>query len=63
MNKKNIVHIVGARPNFMKLAPVYEAITFYPDLSQVIIHTGQHYDYNMSDIFLKSLGCQNLTLI
>jgi len=51
-----IVHIVGARPNFMKAAPVIEALGKYPEISQILIHTGQHYDKNMSDIFFKQLN-------
>lgn len=51
--KKIIVHVVGARPNFMKLAPVYEAFSAYVNIEQVLIHTGQHYDHNMSDVFFK----------
>lgn len=53
MKKNNVVHVVGARPNFMKLAPVYSALTEYKNINQSIIHTGQHYDYNMSDIFFE----------
>jgi UDP-N-acetylglucosamine 2-epimerase (non-hydrolysing) len=56
MHRKAIVHIVGARPNFMKLAPVYEALKSYPEIKQFIIHTGQHYDHNMSDIFFEEFG-------
>ncbi|MBI1837995.1 MAG: UDP-N-acetylglucosamine 2-epimerase (non-hydrolyzing) [Flavobacteriia bacterium] len=52
---KKIVHIVGARPNFMKLAPVYNALSKFSNIEQVIIHTGQHYSENMSDIFFKQL--------
>jgi len=51
-----LMHIVGARPNFMKLAPVYLAGRGRPDVRQVIVHTGQHYDRNMSDRFFEELG-------
>lgn len=51
-----LMHIVGARPNFMKLAPVYLAGQGRPDVRQVIVHTGQHYDRNMSDRFFEELG-------
>jgi len=51
-----LIHVVGARPNFMKVAPVHRAISIYPNIKQVLIHTGQHYDLNMSDIFFRQLG-------
>ena len=51
-----ILHVVGARPNFMKVAPVHRAISIYPNVRQILIHTGQHYDVNMSDIFFQQLG-------
>lgn len=51
-----IVHVVGARPNFMKAAPVIAALSQYPSISQLLVHTGQHYDKNMSDVFFKELG-------
>ncbi|MGH9979333.1 MAG: UDP-N-acetyl glucosamine 2-epimerase [Nitrososphaeraceae archaeon] len=48
-----IVSVVGARPNFVKLAPLHKSLSRYCD--HKIIHTGQHYDYEMSDIFFKEL--------
>lgn len=51
-----LIHVVGARPNFMKVAPVYRAIGHYPQIQQILVHTGQHYDLNMSDIFFQQLG-------
>jgi UDP-N-acetylglucosamine 2-epimerase (non-hydrolysing) len=51
-----ILHVVGARPNFMKAAPVLRAIRSYQDIKQILVHTGQHYDLNMSDIFFRQLG-------
>jgi UDP-N-acetylglucosamine 2-epimerase len=48
-----IVSVVGARPNFVKLGPVHKSLSRYCD--HIIIHTGQHYDYEMSDIFFKEL--------
>ena len=51
-----IIHVVGARPNFMKVAPVMSALATYPQIQQQLIHTGQHYDANMSDIFFRQLG-------
>jgi UDP-N-acetylglucosamine 2-epimerase (non-hydrolysing) len=53
---KKILHVVGARPNFMKLAPVYEGLKAYSNIEQLILHTGQHFDYNMSGIFFKQLN-------
>src|SRR6266404_666679 len=51
-----ICHVVGARPNFMKAAPVMRALTSYPSVRQILVHTGQHYDVNMSDAFFPQLG-------
>src|SRR5437763_10797557 len=51
-----ICHVVGARPNYMKAAPVVRALAQYPIVEQTIIHTGQHYDFNMSDVFFQQLG-------
>ncbi len=49
--------VAGGRPNFMKVAPVYEEMKKYPaHFKPIIVHTGQHYDWNMSDIFFKNLG-------
>ena len=50
-----IFHVIGARPNFMKAAPVIRALSAYP-VEQIVVHTGQHYDFNMSDIFFQQLG-------
>jgi UDP-N-acetylglucosamine 2-epimerase (non-hydrolysing) len=52
----NIFHIVGARPNFMKVAPVLSALKGRKSVAQTLIHTGQHYDANMSDVFFQQLG-------
>lgn len=51
-----IIHVVGARPNFMKVAPVMGALAECGDVSQVLVHTGQHYDANMSRVFFDELG-------
>ena len=49
-----IASVVGARPNIIKLAPIHKAIrTFSDHHHHVIIHTGQHYDYKLSEIFFK----------
>jgi len=51
-----LIHVVGARPNFMKVAPVHRAFGNKKQIHQLIVHTGQHYDINMSDIFFQQLG-------
>ena len=48
-------HVVGARPNFMKAAPVMRALAQKPGVRQILVHTGQHYDQNMSDVFFREL--------
>ena len=50
-----VLHVVGARPNFMKAAPVYRALANRGH-EQTLVHTGQHYDALMSDVFFKGLG-------
>lgn len=49
-----IAHVVAARPNYMKVAPVWAALRSY-ELEQVLIHTGQHYDANLKDVFFGEL--------
>jgi UDP-N-acetylglucosamine 2-epimerase (non-hydrolysing) len=51
----HILHIVGARPNFMKAAPVIRALKGRDSVFQTLVHTGQHYDANMSDVFFQQL--------
>jgi UDP-N-acetylglucosamine 2-epimerase (non-hydrolysing) len=51
-----IFHVVGARPNFMKVAPVMAALGRCDGVGQILVHTGQHYDANMSDVFFAQLG-------
>lgn len=52
----HILHVVGARPNFMKAAPVVRALSAQGGFRQTLVHTGQHYDFNMSDVFFQELG-------
>ncbi|NMC21887.1 MAG: UDP-N-acetylglucosamine 2-epimerase (non-hydrolyzing), partial [Thermogutta sp.] len=47
--------VVGARPNFMKMAPLLRALEKYDDVRTVLIHTGQHYDSQLSDVFFEDL--------
>jgi UDP-N-acetylglucosamine 2-epimerase (non-hydrolysing) len=51
-----VVHVIGARPNFVKMAPVIAALTPYEGVEQVVVHTGQHYDSALSDSVLADLG-------
>src|SRR5256885_5748152 len=51
----HLLHVVGARPNFMKAAPVQRALGSVGKFKQMLVHTGQHYDANMSDIFFSQL--------
>jgi UDP-N-acetylglucosamine 2-epimerase (non-hydrolysing) len=50
-----ILHVVGARPNFMKAAAVLRALNLRRGISQYLVHTGQHYDTNMSEVFFRQL--------
>jgi len=50
------LHVVGARPNFMKVAPVLAQLRKDARVRQVLVHTGQHYDPKMSDVFFQDLG-------
>jgi UDP-N-acetylglucosamine 2-epimerase (non-hydrolysing) len=51
----HLLHVVGARPNFMKVAPVHAAFRRRGGVRQSLVHTGQHYDANLSDIFFEQL--------
>ena len=53
--RMKILHVVGARPNFPKLAPVYRAGEVR-GVEQIIVHTGQHYDDALSGNFFRELG-------
>ena len=56
MKDLKIVSVVGARPNFMKVAPLHRAFEATGRIASLIVHTGQHYDERMSDIFFTQLG-------
>jgi UDP-N-acetylglucosamine 2-epimerase (non-hydrolysing) len=51
-----VICVCGARPNFMKIAPVVRAFKKTERIQPVIVHTGQHYDENMSRLFFDQLG-------
>lgn len=50
-----IMNVVGARPNFMKIAPIVRAMKKYDHLQNILVHTGQHYDERMSKLFFDDL--------
>src|SRR5438105_7168667 len=50
-----VVHVVGARPNYMKIAPVWSALERGECVAQRLVHTGQHYDTELSDVFFREL--------
>lgn len=50
-----VINIVGARPNFMKIAPIMDAWQAYPHVEALLVHTGQHHDHNMSARFFEEL--------
>lgn len=51
-----IISVVGARPNFMKVSPLHRAFIASGQIDSRIVHTGQHYDERMSEVFFKQLG-------
>lgn len=56
MPKRKVLLVVGARPNLMKAAPLMEAMSSTTRLQPFLLHTGQHYDANMSQVFFDELG-------
>ena len=55
MRPRLVVHVVGARPNYMKIAPVYAALERRGAVEQRLVHTGQHYDREVADLFFREL--------
>ncbi|MFQ5530183.1 MAG: non-hydrolyzing UDP-N-acetylglucosamine 2-epimerase [Gemmatimonadota bacterium] len=53
---QKLLHVVGARPNFMKIAPVMKAFERTGEVRQTLVHTGQHYDEELSQYFFEDLG-------
>lgn len=49
--KIRIINVVGARPNFMKIAPLMKEYKNYPEIKSILVHTGQHYTREMNDVF------------
>jgi UDP-N-acetylglucosamine 2-epimerase (non-hydrolysing) len=54
-NRLRIMSIVGARPNMMKVAPLLAELRQHPEIEPILVHTGQHYDYSMSQVFFDQL--------
>ncbi len=59
MKIKKIITVAGARPNFMKVAPILRLLDKSNKYKSVLVHTGQHYDYKMSDVFFKQLDIRD----
>src|SRR5688572_4589362 len=55
MGKTRILSVVGARPNFMKMAPILRELAKHADFQSYLVHTGQHYDDTMSRVFFRDL--------
>jgi UDP-N-acetylglucosamine 2-epimerase (non-hydrolysing) len=53
--RKKIILVAGARPNFMKVAPIYKEMKKHRRFRPILVHTGQHYDREMSHVFFKNL--------
>jgi len=51
-----IISIVGARPNLPKIAPLIREMQRHPEIEPLLVHTGQHYDENLSNIFFRQMG-------
>ena len=51
-----IINVAGARPNFMKISPLMQAFRRHDAFDPILVHTGQHYDERMSDLFFRQLG-------
>jgi UDP-N-acetylglucosamine 2-epimerase (non-hydrolysing) len=56
MHERQIVEVAGARPNFMKIAPIHRHLKRSDRLTPILVHAEQHYDQDMSDVFFRELG-------
>lgn len=50
-----MINVVGARPNFMKIAPLMKEYKNYSEIEPILVHTGQHYTSEMNDVFFDQL--------
>ena len=55
MSSLRVVNVVGCRPNFMKVAPLVAEMRRQGGLTPIVVHTGQHHGWEMSDVFFKDL--------
>lgn len=55
-NRLRILNVVGARPNLPKIAPLMREMLRHPEIEPILVHTGQHYDEKLSDIFFRQMG-------
>lgn len=62
MTKKKMMCVVGVRPEFIRMAPIIEAVRRNKDLELLILHTGQHYSYKMNEVFFDELGIPKPTV-
>ncbi|NRA12035.1 MAG: UDP-N-acetylglucosamine 2-epimerase, partial [Crocinitomicaceae bacterium] len=53
--KRKIITIIGARPQFVKAAVISRVFLQLDDVEEIMVHTGQHYDHNMSEIFFEEM--------
>src|SRR3954469_1372824 len=59
---KRILTIVGARPQFIKAAALHHVMKDHPDITEILVHTGQHYDADMSAVFFNELELPEPTI-
>src|SRR5688572_33067782 len=59
MKKNRFLSVVGARPNFMKMAPILRQVSRSAEVDSYLVHTGQHYDDIMSRVFFVELGMRD----
>src|SRR2546423_5898827 len=55
-HRLKILNIVGARPNLPKIAPLIREMQGHPEIEPLLVHTGQHYDENLSNMFFRQMG-------